>query len=331
MNIVFLIGNGFDLNLGLKTSYSDFYPYYTKIRSKSSVVNKLKENISSELKNWSDLELSLGNYTANINSITEFDEVFEDIGNNLAEYLDQEEKKFDFGRIDREKFIESLKSPEEYLSKADENNIKIFRKQWSNSQWNIRIITFNYTRTIEKIIGKIPGSQPIGTHNGANIILHGIDHIHGYTDERMVMGVNDITQLKNKDFHKNQDVIEAIVKNNCNQAIKHTIDDFCRQQILSANLICIFGSSIGVTDNMWWELIGQRLAKDCILILFYQGEEIPLRINYKKGREERKIRTDFQNKSKMSEELKKSTANKIYIGINLKIFNILKSSILKKD
>ena len=28
MKVVYLIGNGFDLNLGLKTSYSDFYTYY---------------------------------------------------------------------------------------------------------------------------------------------------------------------------------------------------------------------------------------------------------------------------------------------------------------
>ena len=28
MNITYLIGNGFDLNLGLRTRYTDFYDYY---------------------------------------------------------------------------------------------------------------------------------------------------------------------------------------------------------------------------------------------------------------------------------------------------------------
>lgn len=28
MNVTFLIGNGFDINLGLKTSYKDFYEQY---------------------------------------------------------------------------------------------------------------------------------------------------------------------------------------------------------------------------------------------------------------------------------------------------------------
>jgi hypothetical protein len=30
-NITFILGNGFDLNLGLKTRYTDFYPEYIKI------------------------------------------------------------------------------------------------------------------------------------------------------------------------------------------------------------------------------------------------------------------------------------------------------------
>jgi abortive infection AbiH-like protein len=84
MNVLFFIGNGFDLNLGLKTSYADFYKYYTKIISKSSAVNRLKNEISGDLKDWSDLELSLGKYTEKIKSVTEFDQVFEDIGNYLS-------------------------------------------------------------------------------------------------------------------------------------------------------------------------------------------------------------------------------------------------------
>ena len=28
MNVTFLVGNGFDINLGLKTKYTDFYPSY---------------------------------------------------------------------------------------------------------------------------------------------------------------------------------------------------------------------------------------------------------------------------------------------------------------
>ena len=57
MNILFFIGNGFDINLGMKTRYSDFYKYYKDIESKSNVIQKLKEEIAERIVNWSDLEL----------------------------------------------------------------------------------------------------------------------------------------------------------------------------------------------------------------------------------------------------------------------------------
>ena len=90
MNILYIIGNGFDLNLGMRTRYSDFYKYYKSIKSPSTLIDVLKENISNDIENWSDLELELGRYTKNLNSIKEFEEVYEDIGDNLGEYLKQE-------------------------------------------------------------------------------------------------------------------------------------------------------------------------------------------------------------------------------------------------
>ena len=36
MNITFLIGNGFDLNIGLATKYSDFLKKYTEPSGKDS-------------------------------------------------------------------------------------------------------------------------------------------------------------------------------------------------------------------------------------------------------------------------------------------------------
>lgn len=59
MNIVFLIGNGFDLNLGLNTRYSDFYEYYKNQRAKDerpyirSFLNDLASN-----EDWSDFDLA---------------------------------------------------------------------------------------------------------------------------------------------------------------------------------------------------------------------------------------------------------------------------------
>ena len=42
MNITFLIGNGFDINLGLKTRYTNFYPYYLE-KYPEEMIAKLSE------------------------------------------------------------------------------------------------------------------------------------------------------------------------------------------------------------------------------------------------------------------------------------------------
>lgn len=49
MNVTFLIGNGFDINLGLDTRYSDFYPYFIKNASSD---NMIRNWISKDIELW---------------------------------------------------------------------------------------------------------------------------------------------------------------------------------------------------------------------------------------------------------------------------------------
>lgn len=59
MKITFFIGNGYDINLGLKTSYPDFLNWYIKQPSKCSEVEVFKNLIRNNIKYWSDLEKHL--------------------------------------------------------------------------------------------------------------------------------------------------------------------------------------------------------------------------------------------------------------------------------
>lgn len=324
MNILFFIGNGFDLNLDMKTKYRHFYDHYISLKSPNQLVQKLKDEIDENLENWSDLELALGEYTKSLNSTEEFNQVFEDIEDNLADYLESEERLFEFEQFDGAKLYKYFVSPENSLPTADKNKIKGFKQKWSNSQWNINLITFNYTRTLEKLIGYSGSPIPINDFvNRKNypIILQKVEHIHGYTSERMVMGVNDVSQVSNVDFHSNEDVIETLVKSECNQAQKHTIDNWCKNQIIDANLICIFGSSIGDTDNLWWQLIGEQLKRECLLIIFEKGEKIPPRRPQKGKIAERQKKQYFLSKTKLNSKEKEEAGKKIFIGVNTSIFN----------
>ncbi len=185
----------------------------------------------------------------------------------------------------------------------------------------------NYTNVIEKILGDKQKNVQLANHtNNAAIKLEEIKHIHGYLDNDMVIGVNDKSQIENESFHDNRDILESIVKSECNRANRNNIDRQFTNKIKSANLICIFGSSIGDTDNKWWELIGERLKYDCHLIIFSKGAEIPPRIRHMQARAERRIRNDFLNKTNLSEKEMEAVEGKIFIGLNTGMFDgIIKS------
>lgn len=325
MKTVFIIGNGFDLNLGMKTSYKDFYNFYKSIVADNEGLIHLKDDISRNFKNWSDLELAIGDYTNNLNSLNEFDLVFDDLTEQLSKYLEKQENGFDFSQIDKVQLFQYLTKPENFLLRADKQSLLSFYRTWNNHHWNTSIISFNYTRTIEKIIGGKYENIEIGKQiNSHPIRLNSIEHIHGYWDNRMILGVNDLTQVKNKKLHTNQDIIESIIKMDCNKALKHTVDQSCIQKINNSHLICIFGSSLGATDKFWWELIGKQLKRESFrLIIFGKGPEIPTQFTRKTSRYERAIRKTFLDKTKLSEEEKDRFSERILIGYNTDMFKLV--------
>lgn len=65
MNITFLIGNGFDRNLGLATTYSDFVKEYKKSVGKTDNLKNFRKHIEENEELWSAAELAIGVYTAN--------------------------------------------------------------------------------------------------------------------------------------------------------------------------------------------------------------------------------------------------------------------------
>ena len=80
MNVLYLIGNGFDLRLGLPTHYADFLEYYKRQTPKlgagrsqqEETIKMYKERLFSEMaerkkrgeEQWKDLEIALGDFTS---------------------------------------------------------------------------------------------------------------------------------------------------------------------------------------------------------------------------------------------------------------------------
>ena len=103
MNMLYLIGNGFDLNLGLPTRYSDFLEYYFKhaplnykaTSQESRRIQEYKDLFKKTIENnagdqqWKDLEIALGKFSSQFNEAIVFRDFYIDINLSLINYLKQ--------------------------------------------------------------------------------------------------------------------------------------------------------------------------------------------------------------------------------------------------
>lgn len=264
MNILFIIGNGFDLNLGLKTGYQDFYEYYIKQKSSSDVVKRLKEHLEKErFKIWSDMELGMGAYTAYVNSVVEFEEVCHDLSLSLRQYLTDVQAGFTSLPSETQLLHEYLGSPQSGLLEGNARAVIDFLND--GTARNINVISFNYTNTFERLSG-FKGRFLNLEGRG---ILRSIRHIHlSLNDTDVILGVNDESQIENKDLVV-PEVFDLLIKPHINEQLGTLVDVECRNLIREANLICLFGVSIGDTDKCWWKEIGNNMIKSSKRIIYY--------------------------------------------------------------
>ena len=90
MKITFLIGNGFDIGIGLKSKFSDFYPkYLEESKNKEYIFKEFAEEINNNKEEWSYFEKKLGEYTEhfNVDSQENFKSKLRDFELGFIDYL----------------------------------------------------------------------------------------------------------------------------------------------------------------------------------------------------------------------------------------------------
>ncbi|MFS2729036.1 AbiH family protein [Parabacteroides merdae] len=170
---VFIIGNGFDLDLGWKTRYSDFagssYGRFKENYSYTCLVDFLRRK--DQTQKWFDLEMALREYASTANDEYKYDDeftrrddyrVFEKLTNNLMDYLSKEQQK---------------------PINTDSIAAKVFRSIIENGYFT-SIYTFNYTN-----LGLIAKQLDLGTIS--------FEYVHGSIEKRSaILGVEDKTDLR---------------------------------------------------------------------------------------------------------------------------------------
>ncbi|MBF1312639.1 MAG: hypothetical protein HXN06_05900, partial [Porphyromonadaceae bacterium] len=234
MNILYLIGNGFDLRLGLPTRYADFLKYYERQTPKlgadlslqEETIKKYKKRFFAEMaeregrgeEQWKDLEIALGEFTTAFGDDADgFCDFYEDMNRSLEAYLSQY-NSFEPTPEEVEKFREDLIYPYRYLKQKEEKKLRTLTIAQA---WYIDVISFNYTSSFEclcqdaLLVGE--RNYPEG-YSGHSVIYQGVKHVHGSLGEGgILLGVDHGEQIANEQYRKNDDVADLLLKPQANE------------------------------------------------------------------------------------------------------------------
>lgn len=276
MNITFLIGNGFDLNLGLKTAYSHFYEYY-----KDKAVDDLIFNdIDGNYEMWSDLERGLGKFLkkVDVSQIEDFLDSKGRLENLLSEYLSIEEQKIEITneKALSEEFRNKIANLENEIGFSDsdrEDYDKVIKRATENV--NYFFITFNYTNILDRIIELTRKRfSYISTHSvggkSYNEYIKEPLHIHGSVEEELILGLDNTNQIENDSLKNKFKLTDYMIKSDLNNLLGNSRISRAKEIINKSIYVCLFGLSIGETDGMWWEYLVEWLqtSSNKRLVLF---------------------------------------------------------------
>lgn len=321
MNILYIIGNGFDLAQGMKTKYEHFYPYYLKCKSPNKAVELLKKEITENIGDWSDMEIALGKFTKRVGSEDEFIEMYFDLSDRLAEYLKQESEKAKLSKQGR--VVDDLFEPFRYLEPLDQrlyrNYCNKFLGNGNRVVAEVNVVTLNYTDSIERLVG----SQHLWnvSMESGTFSLRSICHLHGVLGDTILVGVNDEQQIANTGFQQNQAVRDCLVKPEAIAAMRSDKSILCHGFIDKADIIILYGVSLGATDTNLWNAVVERLASNVHPMLVYFHHSLKIIPQNKKqllGRKEAEVRELLYQRLGLPKDLQSN--DRILMGYNKDIF-----------
>ena len=249
-NFLLIIGNGFDIELGLNTRYSDFIksPIYKRYEDELQDMFCFKTNYDLEydeefnifsyfrsvleIQNWIDLEMEIGRLATRKTVVLD-PETGKPI-KVLMKSTELMERSFDTLRICLNEYISELEIPAKKQNYAS----VLLNILATEHRDNVQIVTFNYTS--------------IDTVSGLDIKVP-VHHIHGKisggSESGLILGVQDDIEI-DKSY-------SYIIKSHSPYYRSSRIIDLLEE----ADEVIFFGHSLGETDYPYFSEFFQSQCK----------------------------------------------------------------------
>ena len=257
--IVVLVGNGFDLGLGLDTDYKSFVNYYLAHGSGGSeIVERFKAEIalqkSLDINSWADAELAFGKL-----DFSKFDKdadealrvCLKDFLQSLGDYLGKQQKRLQIPEQDRASVSSSFKAT--LVDMIASVNAQAFPY---NDDVVIGFVNFNYTDTLERILGcnsafDVNQCKVLKRLRNSISFRH-VVHAHGSLSTKMLFGVDNVNQIMCPVIKElgasDGDLIKPQMATHGDGQSYRIAKDW----IKNAESVVLFGLSYGATDASWW-------------------------------------------------------------------------------
>lgn len=335
MNITFLVGNGFDINLGLKTRYTDFYPYFLAHGPKGIITDDISENYDC----WADMECALGKLLRKVSpeQIPSFLDQKASLENCLADYLRNEMKRIDLSNPTIQKeFQKNISELCTEFSPRDRNNYLSWQKQIPE-KIIYQFISFNYTDTLDQIIEPAKLNKQFATHSTTNSsyydIVGTILHLHGTLSDGLILALDNEKQIENPELQTNTELIDYMIKSKINDALGELKTETAKKLIDSSDYVFIYGMSLGATDAMWWNYLAKWLSEKSVHRLVLYAYEKPTNnpSGPEKLRQQDKWRNFFLTASGIPKESWSNLRPRVIVVLRSKIFDFSGIKLVDKE
>ncbi len=329
MNITFLLGNGFDIGLGLKTRYEDFYDEYSKhrpednenIRAFKDVLKGRKSCHEEKISDWSDFEKAFGEHSSEfeIKQKLKYIERFEDFVMRFNSYLENEERRLDFS--DKELISRTMNTAvATYFYIREERGFMQSVYASADARRTYNFLSFNYTKSVDRCAQILKEHLDSDSSRDVGKVLH----VHGFIEENMIMGVNDASQIINEEFAKDEDVVREIVKSQQDSDVRANYEKQAIDVINESDIICIYGMSIGETDKKWWSAIAKWLAQSekRVLVILKYDKNYSKRFIFLQTRFIDSVTNRFLELSEQTKEIQTKIRSRVFVGMNHNVFEM---------
>lgn len=291
MRITYIIGNGFDLALGLNTGYRAFLKQYLEelAGQNTPALLWLGDRIKTDTETWADAEWAFGQLTGypaqnSEHKIEIFSACLQDFKSKFIKYLKDANRDFDAHwesiKTNVRAFSDGILGLGRYLRPA-------YAKEW-NAEFRHRpvmldFINLNYTDTLERIIEAAVGANRVFMTEGYTATLNrNCIYIHGsLKEDRIVFGVDNDEQIADAEIRAHCNSTKRLVKGYLD--LGYDAEYEALQKIDQSEWIVTMGASYGATDKKVWDRVFTKVFRNrqskLLIIPFCRESDIAAQVD----------------------------------------------------